>query len=260
MINYLLNLCGKIANFIVKSLVLQLFLMSLSFPILVSWGIGFSPLIFLGNIIFTPILTLFLALSCAIYTLELLGLPSGYICYPLDKVTLLWVKLLALAPELPMFACPKAPWWVLVIMPLGAWVILRTVGMKRAFLGCLVLSAWVGLVFFGIKWNYTPVEKEITVACGARTVTCVLRDKKIFLIDSSAVLSSRACSESWIDYTLSSELVKNFGATTLDVIMVAKPDKKTDILCKKYKCAQVVYLQKLGNYGTNTDKTGSPGS
>jgi len=243
----ILNIFIKSAKWIAHALILQLFLLSLSFPVLVAWGIAFSPLIFLGNIIFTPVLTLFLALSCVIYILELCFIPSGYICTALDFITCGWMAAMSWAPDIPMIGCPQTPLWVLVIMPLGSWAILRAFGLKKCFVILGILAVWVFMVFCGIKWWFTPVYKECDLVCGSRYVTLRLKEKQVVFIDSQSALQSRACSQAWIDYTLSSELVKNFGVTTIDVIIVAKSTPATLLrlkaLCKKYHCKKVFDAQ-----------------
>jgi hypothetical protein len=237
----------KFAKWLVHALIIQLFLLSLSFPVLVAWGIAFSPLIFLGNVLFTPALTLFLALACVMYILELSGIPSDYIGVILDVVASGWLRAMSWAPDMPMVACPQAPLWVLVLMPLGAWAILRIYGLKNGFKTLCLLALWVFIVFFGIKYYFTPQDKELTVTCGARKSLLVSKNKKIYFVDSEYALQTRACSSSWIDYTLSSELVKNFGATTIDVIIVQKNTPATlqrlSALCKKYYCKKVYDMQ-----------------
>ncbi|MBY0110120.1 MAG: hypothetical protein K2X90_03360 [Candidatus Babeliaceae bacterium] len=231
------------SKWLAQTLIIQLFLVSLSFPLLVSWGIAFSPLIFLGNILFTPVLTLFLALSCVIYMLELFYIPNDYLCMALDSVAHYWIIAMSWAPNLPMIGCPQAPFWVLLVMPLGSWVILKNYGLKNSLVTLCLLTCWVGTVFCSIKWYFTPIDKELELRCGARSVIVKSRGRKIFFLDTQRALQSRACSLAWIDYTLSRELLKEFGATTIDVIVIAKNTPVTSLrlkeLCKKYHCKKV---------------------
>ena len=241
---------SKIIKWLTQALTLQLFLLSLSFPVLVTWGIAFSPLIFLGNILFTPVLTVFLAGSCLVYIFEILGMPNGYICMLLDAIAQAWVYSMSLAPDLGMVACPQAPVWLLILMPLGSWAILKNYGLKDSLATVSFLTLWVFIVFLGIKYYFTPDYKEFVVPCGARAVTLMRKDKKIILIDNESALYSRACSTAWIDYTLSSQLAKNFGATTIDSIIVSKNTPVTRdrlaALCKKYHCQKVFDIPQLG--------------
>lgn len=233
-----MSLLSTFSVWFVNVLLIQFFILSLSFPILVCWGIPFSPLIFLGNILFTPVLTLFLGLAGIIYLLELLSIPSDYACVMLDALTTCWFKALACTPDVPLIACPLAPWWLLLMMPLGGWAILRTYGFKERFKSLLFLLCWVALIFFSIKWWFTPEHKEHTVMCGSKGVLLTCFDGKVTLLDKDGALHTRACSRSWIDYTLSSELIKNFGTLIIDEIIVAKNTpatvKNVEIIHKKY--------------------------
>lgn len=238
-----LNIIIKSAQWLARAMILQLFLLSLSFPVLVTWGIAFSPLIFLGNILFTPVLTLFLAFSCVLYIFELCYLPSSLIARALDVISWGWMAALACAPDIPMIGCPHAPFYLLLLIPLGSWAILRAYGLKNCFTTLGFLMLWVTIVFCGIKWGFTPVDSEFKISCGARQVTLRLKEKRVVFIDNQSALTSRACSQAWIDYTLSSQLVKNFGATTIDTIIITKTTPRSrarlEALCKKYHSKNV---------------------
>lgn len=238
---------ARLIKWLAHALILQLFLLSLSFPVLVPWGIAFSPIIFLGNILFTPVLTLFLALSCLIYIFEFCCIPSDYMCLVLDVVAHGWMTVMSWAPNIPMIGCPQAPFWLLILMPLGSWVILRCYGLKNSSVTLCFLMLWVSTVFCGIKWYFTPMNKELAVVCGARTISLTSKDKEIIFVDSELALQTRACSQVWIDYTLSSELAKNFGSTTIDTIIIQKNTpavmSRIKALCKKYHCKKVFDAQ-----------------
>ncbi len=231
------------SRWIAHALVLQLFLLSLSFPVLVSWAIGFSPLVFVGNIIFTPLLTLFLALSACIFLLEGFGISAYYVCCCLDALADLWIYLMSLAPDITLIACPEAPLWVLLIMPLGSLVLLWTYGFKDIFKILIALLVWISIIFFGIKWGFTPVSKEVVVPCGSKAVHIIKNQGTITLCDSQSAFSSRSCTTTWIDYTLSQALLRHFGTTTFDVIMVKKitpaAKKRSEQIAKKYRCKKI---------------------
>lgn len=242
-----MSLLSAVSVWFVNVLIVQLFILSLSFPVLVCWGIPFSLLIFLGNILFTPVLTLFLGLACIIYLLELLFIPSDYVCIMLDMLTTGWFTALSCAPHVPLIACPLAPWWLLLMMPLGAWTILRIYGFKERAKSLFFLTVWVGFIFFGIKWYFTPIHKEHTVMCGGTGVLLTCCDGNVTLLDRDGALHTRACSRAWIDYTLASELIKNFGTPVIDEIIVVKHTpatiKNVEIIRKKYHGKRVCDLQ-----------------
>lgn len=79
-----------------KLIKLQLFLTLFYLPILLWWNLPISVMSILGNIIFTPFLIIFLALSVAVFFTELLHIPNSLIIYLLEKETYLWVKIINL--------------------------------------------------------------------------------------------------------------------------------------------------------------------
>lgn len=235
------------ARWVAYALVVQLFLLSLSFPVLVSWAIGFSPLVFVGNIIFTPFLTIFLALSAFVFLFEGFGVSAYYLCYSLDFVAHLWIYLMRLAPDVALIACPDAPLWVLLIMPLGSSVLVWTYGFKDIFKILAALVVWVSVIFFGIKWGFTPVSKNVPVPCGSKMVHIIKNNDLITLYDDQLALSSRSCTQSWIDYTLSQALIRHLGATTIDSITVKKitpgVKKCSQQIAQKYRCKKICDTQ-----------------
>ncbi len=237
----------RMFDWIVRALALQLLIFSLSFPVLTRWGLGFSPLVFMGNILFTPFLMIFLMTSCVIFLLELFFIPADYLCLVLEQIGKIWLNIMALAPDLPLIACPLAPVWLLIVMPLGSWAILKTYGFKNVYHLLLALSFWIAFIFMGIKWYFTPFYKEIEVVCGSKKVTCILKEKKVVLIDKESALSSRSCTQAWMDFTLSPVLAYNFGATTIDILVIEKMTPRmraqVQILSKKYYCKSFIYQE-----------------
>lgn len=234
----------RIFEWIARALALQLLIFSLSFPVLTRWGLGFSPLVFMGNILFTPFLMIFLMTSCVIFLLELFFVPADYLCLVLEQIGKVWFNIMSRAPNLPLIACPLAPAWLLIVMPLGSWAILKTYRLKNIYRLLPVLSLWIAFTFMGIKWYFTPSYKEIEVECGSKKVTCILKDKRVMLIDKESALSSRSCTQAWMDFTLSPSLAYNFGAVTIDVLVIEKmtPRMRAQVqfLSEKYYCKSLI--------------------
>lgn len=220
-----------------QALLVQLFLVSVSFPVLVAWGIPFSPLVLVSTLIFTPFLTVFLALSCIIFVLELLYIPNTLFCALLELVTTVWLWCLQAAPEVRMIACPLAPWWILILMPLGALIIIKQLGFKQLVATHLFLCVWITCCFFGIKYFFTR-DVQFFIPCGSKQIECRMQQHKIHIIDTQHALESRSASIYWCDYTFSSELAKKCGATHIDTLTVARVTEKNretiERFCKKY--------------------------
>src|SRR5437763_195216 len=85
------SLAKKVKFFIIRFVQLQLFITLFSLPLLISWGIPLSLLSPLGNLIFGPVLTIFLFLSSLIFFSELIGIPNGLLIALLEKITTWWL-------------------------------------------------------------------------------------------------------------------------------------------------------------------------
>src|SRR5438552_892464 len=88
--NYLHSFINSFINFCY----LQFFLMLISLPILISWGLPISLTTIFGNFFFTPFLTLFLLLSSLLLFFEIAHIPNYFIAYLLDFITRVWYFLL----------------------------------------------------------------------------------------------------------------------------------------------------------------------
>lgn len=71
---------------IVNRLQLNLFIILTCAPLFIFWGLHVSVMSILGNIIFMPILTIFLLISVIIFFLELFNLPNSWLILVLERV------------------------------------------------------------------------------------------------------------------------------------------------------------------------------
>ena len=89
----------KFKRYILNFTQTQLIVTLASIPILVGWGLQISLMSFIGNLIFTPILTIFLILSSIIFFTELLGLPNSFVIKILEITTNFWENALNLGKK-----------------------------------------------------------------------------------------------------------------------------------------------------------------
>jgi len=102
----------------------QLFLLLVSWPILLWWGLPISLLALVGNIVFSPIITLFLMLCALLFFTELTGLPNGAFIFLLETLSDWWVGLLGWGSPgfLFKYHCPSV--WLLLGMVGSALVVI----------------------------------------------------------------------------------------------------------------------------------------
>ena len=88
------KLLGKLKKWTTNFLLIQLMVTLTSLPILIWWGLPISKVSFIGNLIFTPVLTIFLIISSLVFFTEFLNIPNLYLIKILEKITTLWNSIL----------------------------------------------------------------------------------------------------------------------------------------------------------------------
>lgn len=103
---------------LVKALSIHVTLSLFSLPVLLTWGLPFSPWGIFGNLIFAPFLSLFLLLASGLFFTELLQIPNAFLAQLLEQVSTLWQACIRLTPgailELPSPSYPLALFMLIV--------------------------------------------------------------------------------------------------------------------------------------------------
>lgn len=212
----------KFCASIPKYLQLQLFLTFISWPILLAWGLPLSYASIVGNILFTPFLTIFLLLSSLIFFCELLYIPDMLLILALDRLTIIWTALLTISNRSWLVTFPLPSPSILPLLPLGALALLH----YKKYTSPLISSAAL-LIFFvissiGLKLT-TNNEATVSIPCFNKQLTLIQKRTDAVLIDPGVL--GRRISPSWVSYTLIPELNRN-GITTIKVICT-KPSVTT---------------------------------
>lgn len=88
---------------------LQLFLTVVSLPILFWWGLPVSLMSIIGNILFTPFLTIFLLLSTILFITELFFIPNYIIILLVEKIAEIWLVFINLGSPKWLLFLEKTP-------------------------------------------------------------------------------------------------------------------------------------------------------
>jgi hypothetical protein len=103
----------------------QLVITIVALPILVAWGLGYSLMSLVGNLIFAPVLTAFLVLSSLLLFAHLLGIPHAWLATLLNWLTLAWDWMLNHASSSWLIECAKPSTVILIALPLIVYVLLH---------------------------------------------------------------------------------------------------------------------------------------
>ena len=107
-------LINKFKNYLIRFSLTQLFLTAGAMPILIGWGLGTSVMSLVGNLIFTPVLIVFILLSSLLLFTELLGIPNAYVALTINHITAWWEYALSFGSSSWMIECARPPTVVLI--------------------------------------------------------------------------------------------------------------------------------------------------
>jgi len=218
------RLYSRFIYWIIRFLQLQLFISLMSLPILISWGLPFSLLSPLGNLIFTPFIMLFLLLSTFIFFSELLYIPNGLCIHCLENIYNLWIGIMNYISFNPLIGFPKPHIIFLIGLPVMTVAILRVRIFKGIYRNLLcMLTLFVGSCSYMI-WLQPPDQLYTTLACNKGNITIIYNRGKLAVIDPGYIGQNKSA-ESWLQYSLMPYITSNTGKTVIDHFILLQPTK-----------------------------------
>jgi hypothetical protein len=223
---------------------LQLFLTIISLPIFLAWGLPISILSPIGNLIFGPVLTLFLFLSSLIFFLELVHLPNSYCITALETVTDWWLAIMHADCKTWLIGFMQPSLLFMLAIPVITLIIALH---KKTYRQHISIACFTFLLV-GAGWYLTCAAKKqpavSTIPCNRGQVTVVHSNKQTTVIDPG-YLGQRTNAASWASYTLLPTLIKQTGTTCIDHLILMQPTsmlfQAIERLCTKM-CIKNIYL------------------
>ena len=205
---------------------LQLLISIVMLPILIAWGLPISIMSIIGNLIFTQILTAFIFISALLFTTDLLGISNHYCILILEWITHVWHTILSYG---------SAEWLV------GFSVWLLPISLLCAFAACMIYHKAIKnqlnrLFLLIILCAITPCIHylcnsrldSITIYNGLQKMHIIKINDKIYAFDCGA-LGARPSVQSWIEYTLTSTMLKTIGTLHIDTLFLCKSNSRTSL-------------------------------
>ena len=195
-----------------------------SFLILVCWGIPFCLLGFIGNVIFNPILALFLCLSTVLFFTEICMIPNYYIIYALDLLTGAWLYILGLSTDLNLeVPCAQPSAITLGAITCGVVVVMlaqTSYALKNLYL--------IAILAGGFMLSQQAVIEYYThdLPCAQESLHIIKHNTKLVVIDPGC-LGRYLSAPSYVQYTLVPHIIQKFGTHTIDHLVLLKPGKLT---------------------------------
>lgn len=211
-----------VSDWFIKILFAQLFLTTFSLPILLWWGLPLSGLTVIGNIIFNPCIGLFLFFSTLLFFCELVYLPSWPLVFALEKLSDVWLWLVAQGSRHALIALPRPGTFVLLAIAAISLCIMYHF-CHRQKQGIVWFLAFLLTLGCCLRWFLVPQTTAVALPYGSRALWVVSEGKRSFLFDAQGVLRPGNQTRSWADFTLRPYLVTTLGRVTCDAIVVMQP-------------------------------------
>lgn len=212
----------------------QLCVTLIAWPLMLEWGLPVSILSPLGNAIFSPFVTAFLALCTLITGSEILHIPHGLLSTGLERLTDLWLTIVKIAPPGLILTLKKPPLALSLSAPIGAILIMHS----RAIRGIYKKIIALGLLFTLLTALFVlvPQPEQISIPYGSHQIT--LQTNNGLLVAYDPGFTRRVSGmENWIVFTLLPQLSIHFGRQTIDQYVCKKLTPAlahlVELLCKK---------------------------
>lgn len=215
-----MHLSKKIERYTYIHLVVSLY----SFLILVCWGIPFCPMSFVGNLIFGPILTLFLGISTLLFFTEICLIPNSYLVQLLELVSNAWLWILHSVPLQRLhIPCAQPSHIVMATLFLAGViiVIMRTSYIKKSLYICLMLIS-----SFILTDKQTVRHKIENLPCAHGALHIIKTSGQLIIVDPGC-LGRYISAPSFVQYNLMPHLVNKYGTNTIDHLILLQPGKLT---------------------------------
>lgn len=215
-ITYIKQLQHRFAHLLYIHLVVSIF----SFLILVCWGLPFCPLSFFGNLLFNPVLVLFLGLCILLFFAELCFIPNGYIISLLELTSDWWLYILGLVSTDTCNIAFSKPSYLLVATMLcaGFVIVVHNASYQRKNI-YLILSLCGGFWFMSQAPKRTDIYE---LPCTRGNIYIVSTDQELTVVDPG-YLGRYASAPSYIEYTLMPLLAQQYGTRTIDHLILLQP-------------------------------------
>ena len=211
----------KINKWLASFLELQLIISLLSLPILIHWGLAVSYMIPLANLIFAPLLALFLWCSCLFALFAIAHIPCSWLVVLLDWLANVWHYFLSFATPCWLIGFQHRMIWIAIFCASCVFFVYSFFYPRKKI--SLIFLIFCCVFLFSIRW--ITIQKNCFYSVNNMPLHVLRVNNKIYLLDSGA-LCSKQNFYSWIDYTILPELIKSGGITIIDTLVLYKPNKK----------------------------------
>ncbi|MGC2310308.1 MAG: hypothetical protein WA432_01650 [Candidatus Babeliaceae bacterium] len=201
------------------------------------WGLPISLASAAGNLLFNPLLILFLLFSSLIFFCALCGIPHSFLICILEYLTRFWLYTSSYASPAWLSGCPCPSIFICASIIFITLIITHTTFLKTLVKKCCALALFFVIAWQSITWLYIPQQAQLSINCGKKALSLVVCNNETFLINNH-ILSSKINMQSWIEYTLIPFLTKKTGKLVFDAFI------STTLSPGILGCAELLILNK----------------
>lgn len=237
---------SAIKSYLLNYLYVQLVITLVSLPILISWGLSLSFLSLLGNLIFTPVLMLFIMLSTIFFFSQLTGIPNEWSALLLTKLTHTWNTLLHFSNESWQISFVHPGTWFLISIPCITWVVISSPLIKSLQKRIAVLSVFLLSICTSL-WVYQQIKtknSEVVSQVSDKFSIDVNADGQLTFIDDG-YFNSKQSPEKVVEFELRPYMAKHFGSPTIKELILLRPGIRSftgaTTFCQYFKVKKVTF-------------------
>lgn len=212
----------QLQYYLIRLCYIQLVISIYSFLILSRWGISFSLLSIVGNLLFNPVLVVFLCLCTLLFFTELFFIPNGYVIYLIEFLCSWWHYILMLGSTNAYNVTSAKP--SLLILITAACATFMVIMHKSTYLTKIIYL----LLIFGCSFwlaSHIPHTNEIrAVPCAQGNLYVGRIGDECILIDPG-YLGRYASASSYVEHTIIPLMAQQYSSSTIDHVILLQPGK-----------------------------------
>jgi hypothetical protein len=236
----------SLTSWVVRFLLVQTFVTLISLPILIGWGLPLSLVAPLGNLLFSPLLGLYLVCALMVFFTELIGLPNSLCTWALEWVSSIWLWSLNLLEHSVQVGFTQPHYFLLTTIPLAACTLVWYLRRRAPHITLVWLSTLLGCACV-ILYATRQSRAHFTLERDGAQVTCIIDGGNVALIDTDGAFSRKTAAEEWIIYHLIPAITAQTGATQIDHCLLVHPRQRTfeaiTALCSRMQIGSI-YIPK----------------
>jgi len=204
-------------------IVTQAFLTLISLPILIAWGLPTSWWSPLGNLLFSPILSVYLFCAVLVFFSEILCIPNGCLIWLLEKVSTAWLWCMALLPSHATIGFARPHTSMLLGILIGSFCVIWLLRRRSYLVRTIIVLIALCCTSLALKYTSDAPDGIYTIKQEALHITCAHSKGAVALIAQDSCLARKPSAESWFVYQMMSEIVAQTGVVNIDHFVLFHP-------------------------------------